>query len=101
MLVPEMIVTGIQVDNAKNRAYAQRMGTADVPWPEPYANSVLDKCQDCEGDILVGPELGKQRKSMDAFGIPYQLLCLLCACLEMRSDASVAFLRLTDKGPGE
>jgi hypothetical protein len=93
------IVSGIPVDDAKNRAFAQRMGAAGIPWPPPYKNSVLARCQDCDGKVYVGPLLQARREAMTKAGEPFRLLCLLCAALESRLGG-VAMLKLSDKEPG-
>lgn len=90
------MISGISVDDPKNRAYAQRMGVGAVPFPPPYKGSVLARCEDCEGAIYVGPELQKRWAAMKADGTAYRVLCLICASLEARRGP-VAMLRLSGK----
>lgn len=90
------IVGCIPVNDARNRAYAQRMGVGGTPFPPPYRNSVLATCEDCGGSVHVGPNLQASREAMTRDRKPFRLLCLICASLEARSG-SVALLQLSGK----
>ena len=89
------IISGISVDDPRNRAYAARMGVGE-PFPPPYKGSIIARCEDCEGAIYVGPELQKQWAAMKADGSAYRVLCLICASLEARRG-TVALMRLSSK----
>ena len=90
----------IPVDNAKNRAYALRMGCGDVPFPPPYKDSVIAQCEDCGGDIHVGPKLQESREVMTRIRQPFRVLCLLCASLDARQGGTAVF-PLSGKQAGE
>lgn len=100
MMTQTIVISGIQVDNAKNRAYAERLGTAGIPWPQPYKNSVVMTCADCEGDIWIGPILRAQSTRLVAAGVCFRLLCLLCAALETR-NADTTIVQFSGKKEGE
>lgn len=96
----QVLIAGIPVDDAKNRAYLARMGGGNLPWPVPYKDSVQMVCAECAGKVWVGPELRKTRERMLAEGGTPLVLCLLCAALGMRGQVHT-IVTLTDKKAGE
>jgi hypothetical protein len=94
-----LIISGIPVDDARNRAHAARLGAQDIPWPAPYKNSVLMDCYLCGGRVYVGPELQKARTIAIDEGDDPPVLCLLCVALTVGDNPVV--VTLTDKKSGE
>jgi len=51
-----MLIPGLPVDDAANRAWATRLGQDWHLWPVPAAGSVPMRCENCGGAVLVDPE---------------------------------------------
>lgn len=100
LFTSELLIGGIPVDNQANRSYASRMGfPPGQPWPQPYLNSTLDICDNCDGAIWIGPAVAQQRASLTARRVPFETFCLTCVVVKHGKDFAV--VSLTDKKQGE
>jgi hypothetical protein len=97
----DIVLSGIQVDNPRNRAYARQMDAQDIPWPPPYKNSQLAQCQACGGDILIGPEIQRQLITLSLYRVPLRLLCVLDMVIASTDYDDMVMVKLSGKKPGE
>jgi hypothetical protein len=93
------VLAGIPVDNPANRAHAARHGAGTIAWPAPYPDSVTADCQQCGGQLYLGPELQRARTVLSDAAV----LCLLCVALKAHAeDAEPLIISLSgDAEPGE
>lgn len=92
-----MYLGGIQVDCPQNRDFINSLGVkvAAIPWPQPYRDSVLDRCTIHGGPVWLGPELQQMKKTLGAYA---QIVCLTCAAIMSKTlDVELEIMPLSKK----
>jgi hypothetical protein len=73
------VLACLPVDDEKNRAYLESLGVTDMAWPAPIPGSVRAHCENCEGQVWIGPEMLDQRTSFEETAVAYRTFCIVCA----------------------
>ncbi len=81
-----MLIPGLPVDDAANRAWATRLGQDWHPWPVPAAGSVPMRCENCGGAVLVDPESEGIRQDLVNGGNTPVIFCLMCCARLLRIE---------------